>query len=44
LELNFGADIANRGIIICDHGSEKGPRWGKIRFWDFGIFSCLLYQ
>jgi len=38
LELNFGADIANTGIIICDHGSEKVPRWEKnqiLIFWHF---------
>jgi hypothetical protein len=28
---------------ICDHGSENGPRWRKIRFWVFAIFSVVLH-
>jgi hypothetical protein len=32
--------------ILCDHGSEKGARWGKIRIWVFVIFrsAFLIYE
>ena len=44
--LYFPSTCFSRGMTwyTCDHGSEKGTRWGKIRIWVFGIVSVVIYQ
>ena len=38
-------DLIYPNFSICDHGSEKGLKWGKkIRIWVFSIFCVVLYR